>query len=378
VRVLFVTTAYPTPASPAAGVFVREHARAAARHADVAVVHLDRSHGHRGAPRLQRVEGEDLPTWRVTYAWSPMPLSAAAHFVAAAKAWRAVRRSGFRPDVLHAHFFLAGVPSVLAGRLSRVPVVVAEHWSIFLPEDPMRLTAALRAGASAAYRYADAVLPVSEALRRGIESQGLTARRFEIVRNVVDTELFSPGEGERNGRLLAVGLLYEAKGYDVLLGSLAKLAREGRDVELDIVGDGPRRAEYEALARAQGVSERVRFHGLLPKVEVARLMREAELFVLASRYDNNPCALMEALASGLPAVATSVGGVPELISADNGRLAKPGDADALAGEIAAALDTIDAYDRAAIARDARERYGVESIAAQLADVYASVTGRRQR
>ena len=55
-KVLVVTTAYPTPAAPATGVFVREHARAAALHADVAVLHLDRSHDHRGLPRLQRVE----------------------------------------------------------------------------------------------------------------------------------------------------------------------------------------------------------------------------------------------------------------------------------------------------------------------------------
>jgi glycosyltransferase involved in cell wall biosynthesis len=375
VRVLFLTTAYPTPESPS-GVYVREHARAAAADADVAVLHLDRSPDHRSAPRVQRIENEDLPTWRATYPWSPIPISAAAHLVAALQGVRAVRRSGFRPDVFHAHFFLAGVPAVLAGRAGRVPVVVSEHWSIFLPEDPMRLTVPLRAGALVAYRGADAVLPVSDALRRGIEANGLKARRWEIVRNVVDTKLFATDGRPRNGRLLAVGLLYEAKGYDLLLGALARLRERGIVVPLDIVGDGPGRAAYEALARTYGLADGVRFHGLLSKPEVARMMREAELFVLASRYDNNPCALMEALASGLPAVATSVGGVPELITPANGRLARTNDPGSLADEIASALDAIDSYDRNAIADDARSRYGAAAIGTQLSRIYASVTNGR--
>ena len=362
-KVLVVTTAYPTPAAPATGVFVREHARAAALHADVAVLHLDRSHDHRGLPRLQRVEDEGLPTWRVTYPWSPTPVSAVLHFVAAARGRLAVRRAGFRPDVVHAHFFLAAVPAAL---LWRAPLVVSEHWSVFLPEDPLELTPLLRRAAEFAYRRADVVLPVSEALRRGIEAQGLAARRFEIVRNVVDTQLFTQGSSARNGRLLAVGLLYEAKGYDVLLPALGGL--DG--VELDIVGDGPLRGELERLATASGVADRVRFHGLQPKREVARMMREAQLFVLASRYDNNPCAVMEALAAGLPVVATAVGGVPELVTAANGRLAQPGDPEALASEIRAAFEA--SYDRAAISADARARYGMEAIGDQLAHVYGSI------
>ena len=369
-KVLVVTTAYPTPTAPASGIFVREHARAAALHADVAVLHLDRSHDHHGFPVLQRVEGEELPTWRVTYPWSPSPLSSALHFAAAARGWRAVRRSGFRPDVVHAHFFLAGVPAAFMARRARVPLVVSEHWSVFLPEDPMTLSPALRRAASFAYACADVVLPVSDALRRGIEANGLTARRFDLVRNVVDTDLFVDGASRRSGRLLAVGLLYEAKGYDVLLCALSRLDGVG----LDVVGDGPLRAQLEGLARSIGVANQVRFHGYRPKPDVAKTMGEAEIFVLASRYDNNPCAVMEALASGLPVVATAVGGVPELIDERNGRLTPPGDPDRLATEIRAALDS--SYDRASISADARARYGMQTIGDELARVYASVLERR--
>jgi glycosyltransferase involved in cell wall biosynthesis len=368
VKVLVLTTSYPTPAAPASGVFVLEHARAAALHADVAVVHLDRSHDHRGRPRLSRVEGAEFPTFRVTYQWTPVPVSAAIHLGAAGWAWWAVRRSRFHADVLHAHFFLAGIPAVPLARAHRLPLVVTEQWSVFLPEDPMQLGATLRAGASFAYRNADLVLPVSNALERGIRAAGLSARRFEVLPNVVDTSLFSPDGTSRNGRLLAVGLLYEAKGVDVLLEAISHLP----DVALDLVGDGPRREEYVALAHTLGVADRVVFHGLLPKSDVAEMMRRAELFVLASRYDNNPCVVIEAMASGLPAVATAVGGIPELIDDSNGRLAAPNDPGSLAAEIRSALAAIETYDRVAIAQAAAERYGLATVGARLAGIYASV------
>jgi glycosyltransferase involved in cell wall biosynthesis len=360
VKVLFVTTGYPTPSGPASGIFVREHALAAARHAEVAVLHLDRSHEHRGLPRVRRIADEPLPTWRVSYPWSPTPLSAALHFVAAAQGWRAVR--GFRPDVVHANFFLSAVP---IAAFSRAPLVVTEHWSVFLPEDPMRLTAPLRLGASFAYRNAEVVLPVSEALRDAIRAHGLRVRRFVVVPNAVDTSVFTFGAAPRNGRLLAVGMLYGAKSYDMLLRSLAQL-----DVGLDMVGDGALRGKLEELARSLGVADRVTFHGVMPKPEVARMMREAELLVLSSRFENNPTAVLEALVSGLPVVATAVGGVPELVTEANGRLARPQDPGDLAVQIRAALGAT--FDRAAISADAQQRFGSDTVGNQLAQVYQSV------
>jgi glycosyltransferase involved in cell wall biosynthesis len=371
-RVLFVTTAYPTPESPVSGIFVREHALAASAHADVAVLHLERTPGVRGVTAPVKIDGE-IPVWRVRYRARPALLSAVLHLVAGIRGWRAVRRSGFDPDLVHAHIFLAGVPAALVAKASRKPLVVTEQWSIFLPEDPQPLTPLLRMSARIAYGAAKLVLPVSKALERGIEAAGLRGT-FRVIPNVVDTSLFAPAEGPRNARLLAVGLLYEAKGYEYLFQAIALLAARGRDVRLDVVGDGPLRAEYERLVADLGIAGRVVFHGLLPKTDVARRMAEAELLVLTSRYDNNPCVVTEAMASGLPVVATAVGGIPEMIDADNGRLARPRDPESIADEIASALDGIDAFDRVGIARTAAKRYGRERIAEDLAAAYAEAMG----
>jgi glycosyltransferase involved in cell wall biosynthesis len=356
VRVLVLTTAYPAPGDPVRGIFVCEYARAVAPWCEVCVVHLDRT------PDVRRIElerrEEEPPVVRVRYPYRPTALSVARHFQAAR---RGLHAAPFRPDVIHAHFFLAAAPAVVLGR---TPVVATEHWSVFLPEDPMTLSRPLRLVARLALERAAAVTVPSEALARALP---VPAR---VVPTVVDTALFHPGGEREPRRLLAAGLFYDAKGFDLLIEAVGRVP----DVRLDLVGDGPPRPELEALARRLGAD--VTFHGVVSKAELARLMRRADLFVSSSRYENNPVVVLEALASGLPVVATSVGGVPEIVGGD-GLLVGPGDAGALAAAIEEALGR--EFDRAAIADRARERYSAERIGPDLVALYeraVEIRGRR--
>jgi glycosyltransferase involved in cell wall biosynthesis len=367
-NVLFLTTNWPHPDLPVDGIFVREHARAAALHADVAVLHLARTSG-RGFAEVEPIAGEEPPTWRIHYRRFGKPLSLGAFVAGPFAAYRRLARGGFEPDVLHANSHLSALPALALGRLYGKPVVYSEHWSGFLPGNPTDVGGAMGALARFAVSRADAVLPVSEALAEALRAVA-RPRRVEVVANVVDDTLFHP-DGEREpGRLLTAGLLGEngAKGVDYLLRALPLIERDG--ISLDVVGDGPLRAEYERLAEELGVAGRVEFHGLRPKAELAERMRRADLFVLASRFENNPCVLLEAMASGLPVVATRVGGVPELVDDRSGLLAEPRDPAALAARIAEALERD--FDREQIATQARERYGREAIGAQLAGIYGSV------
>jgi glycosyltransferase involved in cell wall biosynthesis len=356
-RVLFVTTSYPSDESPAAGAFVLEHARAAADHVEIAVLHLHRAHGtHRVS--VSREADAEFPTWRVRYPYRPTALSLPAHIVAGVAGYLAVRRDGFDPDLLHAHFFLSAVPAMLFGK----PLVETEQWSIFLPEDPMRLSGLLRLGSRLVFRRARLVLPVSSALERGILEVAPHART-RVVRNVVDTSLFHSDGAPHPGRLLSVGLFYHAKGHDLLIDALREVVRSRPDVELHLIGDGALRPELERQAEGLPVT----FHGFLPKREVADIMRTAQLLVLPSRFETSSAAGIEALASGVPVVGMPVAAVPELIGPEDGVLAGP---PGLAHAILEALDR--GFDRDAIESRARARYGREAIGLELARVYRTV------
>ncbi|HYZ77604.1 MAG TPA: glycosyltransferase [Gaiellaceae bacterium] len=355
-KVLFLTTSYPSPESPVDGVFVREHARAAAlAGADVRVVHLQRTPGRRGLYEAA-AEDDDPPLVRVRYRRFGRPLSYAA-FLAGA------RSVAGEPDVVHASSHL----SALAALTLRGPLVYSEHWSIFLPDNPARLPAPMAHAARFALERSQLVLAPSEAMAAALAAHAPRAR-IRVVPNVVDDELFRPAEHEPSHRLISAGLMGEngAKGYDVLLEAMALV--DGA-AHLELVGDGPRRAEYEALAHRLGLAKRVRFSGLRSKPELAERMRRADLFVLASRFENNPCVVLEAMASGLPVVATRVGGLPELVDERSGLIAEPRDPQSIAARIDEALDRLDAFDRQEIARRARERFGPAAVGKLLVEAY---------
>jgi glycosyltransferase involved in cell wall biosynthesis len=189
----------------------------------------------------------------------------------------------------------------------------------------------------------------------------------EVARHAARLTRKAAAGGAEPWRLVTVGSLAQPyKGHDVLLDALARLDAYGVPSVLSIVGDGRQRAALAAQARALGLGARVTFARRVPPGAAVRaLLDAADLFVLPSRTEGLPRALLEAMARGLPALATAVGGVPELLPA--ARLAPAGDAAALATRIATLCAA--GTDFGAIAR--RDR-GV-------ADAYRStVLGARRR
>jgi glycosyltransferase involved in cell wall biosynthesis len=378
-RVLFLTEWYPTEENPVAGVFVREHARAAALSSEVVVIHWLNRLGERGRPPrfwhdLAESASSGIDTFRLETRGSGAR-SDLRTAVAMIRAYRMIRRRGFVPDVIHAHIFRAAFHAVILGYLFRTPVVATEQWSAFplglLSRQQWRI-------AKIAFRGSKCVLPVSRALERAIEAHGITFRS-KIVPNVVDTDLFSLPAAERPSRsrqtaLLFVGLMSDddIKGLSVLLEALARSGDAPR-FRLDVIGDGPARTEYERRVRRLGLSDAVTFHGLLPKARVADFMRGADLLVAPSRYDNLPCVVAEALVSGLPVLSTRTGGIPEMVGDNDGLLVSPGEVDALAEGLDQAISRLAVFDRAGIAERAITRYGLASVGSELDAVYAGVT-----
>jgi glycosyltransferase involved in cell wall biosynthesis len=376
-RVLVVPKWYPWPDRPVFGIFCREQARALARRHEVVVLASDavRSPGFPAFELSDAVE-DGLRTVRVRYRRPRFRPGAMAFQIAGMLvALRRLRREGWRPDIVHAHVYSAGLPALVLGRLSGAPVVVSEHFTGF---QRGLITGYDRLTARTVFRRAALVAPVSEDLARRLRALEPRAR-VRVVENVVDTAVFHPGREpvppapDGAARLLTVAALTGKKGHADLFRALAELRRE-RDLTLDLVGDGELGSDLRALVRELGLAEAVRFHGERPQAEVAELMRRADLFVLPSIFENLPCVLIESRATGLPFVATAVGGVPELVDGPGGELCPPGDPRALAGAIAAALDQRGRIDPQELAGRARERFGYEAFERTWTQIYAELRG----
>jgi glycosyltransferase involved in cell wall biosynthesis len=380
-RVLVVPKWYPSPERPVFGIFCREQARAIARAHDVVVL---ASEAIRDPPfvvfELSDGVEEGVRTCRLRYRRPHFrPAAMVCQIVGMLVALRRLRREGWRPEIVHAHVYSAGLPALLLGRLSRAKVVVSEHYTGF---QRGLITGYDRLTARVAFTRADLVAPVSEYLAREVLALAPRAR-VRVVGNVVDTDVFHPARGKparpraAGARLLNVASLAPKKGQSDLLKALVELRGGGEDFTLDIVGDGELRDSLRELADDLGLGAAARFHGERLKEEVAELMREADLFVLPSLFENLPCVLIEATASGLPWVATDVGGVRELIDGAGGSLCAPGDPRALAGAISAAAAARRSIDPSVLAERARSRFGYEAIEriwTQIYDELASSAG----
>jgi colanic acid/amylovoran biosynthesis glycosyltransferase len=306
-----------------------------------------------------------LATVTAAYARVPrvLPRALAAFALAAAHARE------LRVDHVHAHF--ATYPALaawVARRLTGTPYSFTVHaHDLFIHQAMLARKAA----------DAEFVVAISE-YNRDFLREHAGDPVIHVVHCGVDPERFPfrPRRAGTPARIACVAALRPPKGHAVLLRAVAEL--DG--VELDLVGDGPERARLEAEAARLGVAGRVRFHGSLPEPGVADVLAAADVFALPSviaadgDMEGIPVALMEALAAGLPAVATRQSGVPELIQdGRTGYLAEPGDADSMREALLRALsapESVAAAGRALVEREFDQRRS----ARRLVELFGQISG----
>lgn len=238
------------------------------------------------------------------------------------------------PTVIHSHGYLADV--LLGVMRRRIPFVRTTTVHGFTGGDwKNRLYEWLQVQAQKRF---DAVVAVSEPIQERLVRAGMARSKVHVVRNALPptrdpeppaaarAQLGIPAESFSVGW---VGRLSQEKGLDVLIDALQFL----RDIpfHVSVVGNGQERSRLESLARERGVNDRTRFAGIVP--ESGPLMRAFDVLVLSSRTEGTPITLLEAMHASVPVVATSVGGIPHVISAREGLLVPPERPDLLAQAI---------------------------------------------
>ena len=346
---------YPSTKNQVAGVFVREHAQAVALYNDVTVLYNEGAEKHvNGLYNIVSDQIEDrIRTIRIRHKKLPVPKTSYFLYLwSIFKTFRKLMSEGWRPDIIHAHVYSAGVPAVILGKIYKISVVITEHWTGFHRHLLGKID---KLKARFAMNSADILLPVSQNLKESIESYGIK-NRFKVIPNVINTEIFYPSTSQHRDekkRILLVASLSTIKGIPYLLQALAQLKEKRKDFVLDIVGDGPNSQEYENLTAKLELGGIVRFHGLKSKPEVAKYMRQCDFFVLPSLWENLPCVLIEAMASGIPVIATDVGGVKEMINENVGLLIPPKNTKSLEKAIEYMLAGCTNYSREKIAKSAK-------------------------
>jgi glycosyltransferase involved in cell wall biosynthesis len=205
--------------------------------------------------------------------------------------------------------------------------------------------------------------------------------KLHVVHCGVDVALFEPpARGDVTGplRVLTVGRALPVKGHALLVEAVADATRRGADVRLTIVGDGPELDRLRARARSLGVADRIEFAGAVGQDRVRDYYAQADVFALPSFAEGLPVVLIEAMAMGLPVVASRITGIPELVDEGvSGLLFIPGRADelaaaltAIAGEPPERRRAMGAAGRARVARD----FDIDGTVAQLRRIFQERVG----
>jgi len=383
-NVLFLTHSFPRKEGDAAGSFILRLAVAlAAEDVKVRVV----APAAAGVPEADEIEGIRVERFRyaprryeslaytgnmandVASSWTAklaMVGFLGSDFVHAVR----VRRN-FEPQVVHAHWwFPNGVVGTWVGGLAHIPLVTTLHGT------DVRLARAVgvaRPLFGHVLKHSAAVTTVSKWLKE--ETEAIVPSVSPMVAPMpVATDLFEPGERRDDSRLLFVGRLNQQKGAEHLLHALAAMKTPAK---LDIVGDGPNRADLEKLAGELGIASRIRWHGQVRQSALPALYQQAAAIVVPSVDEGLGLVAVEALLCEAPVVAFDSGGLRDVIQHEKtGLLVKPGDRAALART----LDDL-------LARDGRgsqlgragglyalSAFAPESAARRYAEIYRQVLG----
>jgi glycosyltransferase involved in cell wall biosynthesis len=277
--------------------------------------------------------------------------------------------------VVHTCELYANIFGLTGAALARVPVRIGNRRELITPDKTRAHLAAQRA----AYRAAHVIVANSSAAAGQLRREGVPADRIHTIPNGVDIDAYGPAGARAEGirRVITVANLRQEKGHDTLIDAASIVLQRRPDAEFQIVGSGPLRSVLERQVHERGLGDRVRFLG--ERTDVPALLSSSDLFVLPSRSEASPNSVLEAMAAGLPIVATRVGGVPELIrSGVTGVLIEPGAPENLARAVLGMMDRPGvAWELGRAAREAvRGGFSFDRMVASFEHLYLAQLHRR--
>lgn len=245
-----------------------------------------------------------------------------------------------KADLIHANWSINGVIAGIAGRLLKKPVITTLRGS---DVNLMAKSGLMRLLVRYCFVMSRQVVTVSPSLQQTLATCfPAFTNKISMIANGIAPAFFAASEKRDNAaappRFLYAGNLIPGKGVQVILEAAASLTE--KDWLLDIVGDGPEREKLEAFCQANGLNGKVRFHGTVAPERMPDFMANADIFVFASFAEGRPNVVLEAMAAGLPVLASSIPAVQDLITpGKEGLLFPPGDARQLTSQMVQLLSS---------------------------------------
>lgn len=371
-KICFVTRGIPTPDYPMQGIFEWDQAKALTELGhEVIYIAIDlrsfrrkRKYGYSSYVRnAVYVEEINIPLGNI-----PEDILRFVGQQALKNVLKSAEKKYGSFDIIHSQFIDMAV--VTAGVLDGTSVhVITEHSSRLNGN----LTAKQIKKYGNAYNSADAVIAVSGSLQRRLKT--IFDIDSKCIHNIADTAIFDYEEPEGltpQYRFITVGNLIKNKHIDIVIEAFDEVKKKIADSELTIIGDGPERKQLEQLISERNLNESVHLKGRLNREEVSRYMKQSDCFVLASNSETFGVVYIEAIASGLPVIATKCGGPEDFVNEKNGILIPLDDKDALIDAMIKIYNKRNDFDRQLMSEEIKNNFSGNIIAKEIEQLYMDV------
>jgi glycosyltransferase involved in cell wall biosynthesis len=225
------------------------------------------------------------------------------------------------------------------------------------------------------YPQLDLLISVSTALRKNIQEQ--IGTDSIVIPNMLGHEFLHKTKNEhRNNKIkiITTGRLVEGKKFDLLIRALSNI---NTPYDLNIIGNGPIKNKLELLIQQLNLTEKIHLLGHKNKNELVCLLEQSDLFVLPSQSETFGVSYIEALACGLPIIATDCGGPKDFVTKENGLLIPTNNLEALKNAIEFMIEHINDYDKVAIAEDCKKRFSPKTIAKELTLIFEKIINKNK-
>ncbi len=371
--ILIVARGYPTPKYKMHGIFEFDQAKALAKAGhkvifaavDVRSIRRWRKWGI----EHKNIDGVEIYAINIPGGRIPKDILQMMSTTGLSILYKKILREKGKPDIMHAHFSSMGYTASNLKNKVDLPLIITEHLSTMMkPTINKRLFRI----AGYAYENADALIAVSPELKKIIKKR--FGKDAIYIPNIVDTELFNYVPTDNNGifRFVSVGGLIVRKRMDMIIKAFVKAFNNNEKVTLTIFGEGPERKKIEDLISRCKASDRVTLMGMQSRKDISKYLKKCNCFVLASQAETFGVVYIEALASGLPVIASRCGGPESFINEENGVFVSVDDVDGLEKAMKYMYSNIDIFDQKSIATRTELLFSSEPVANMITKVYRDV------
>ena len=355
-RILFTTAWYPNRKDAGDGVFIQKHARAVSRMNDVVVLMVQTDVAVKGLSIEICPNKNEKKSLHEVLVYVPktrfeIPLITGLLrlmwlMLGYIKGYRYIKKNywnGKRPEACHVNVLTraAGLPWLLL-KFHKIPYIITEHWSRYAregayPNSSLQLQLGRRFVKDASY-----VCPVSLNLEQNMKKWGLENRHYTRISNVVDTDTFVlPEKVQRSDKVRFVHVSWmrdDSKNISGILRVAAKLKEQRKDFYIDFIGEGNDKEQLVRYSKELGLEDCVSFLFARTGKELAEALQHYDALLMFSNFENQPVSVLEALACGLPVIATKVGTIPAMLAQNRGITLPPKDESQLQEVLIAFID----------------------------------------